>query len=49
MLLQTLREKCPYLELFWSVFFLISDYFVRKRENTDQNNFEHGHFLRSIR
>ena len=31
----TLREKCPYLELFWSVF-------SRIRENTDQNNSEHG-------
>ena len=25
----------------------ISPYSVRMRENTDQNNFEYGHFLRS--
>ena len=51
---KTLREKCPYLELFWSVFcrirteygemFHISPYSVRTRENTDQNNSEYGHF-----
>ena len=52
----SLREKCPYSELFWSVFsrilteygeILISPYSVRIRENTDQNNSEYGHFLRS--
>ena len=53
----TLREKCPYSELFWSAFsrirneygeiFRISPYSVRMRENADQNNSEHGHFLRS--
>ena len=32
-----LRKKCPYSELFWSSF----------RLNTDQNNFEYGHFSRS--
>ena len=52
-----LREKCPYSELFWPAFFrirteygeilLISPYSVRMRENTDQNNSEYGHFLRS--
>ena len=52
-----LREKCPYSKFFWSVFSRIrteygeirsiSTYFVRMRENTDQNNFEYGHFLRS--
>ena len=26
----------------------ISPYSVRKRENTDQNNSEYGHFLRSV-
>ena len=46
-LLVTLREKCPYSELFWSVFsrirteygeiLRISLYSVRMRENTDQN------------
>ena len=44
----TLREKCPYSELFWSAFshiwaeygeiLGISPYSVRMRENTDQNN-----------
>ena len=52
---QLLREKCPYPELFWSVSSLIRaeygeilyipSYSVRMRENTDQNNSEHGHFL----
>ena len=56
-LLPSLREKCPYSELFWSVFsrirteygeaFHISPYSVRMRENTDQSNSEYGHFLRS--
>ena len=44
----TLREKCPYSGLFWSVFSSIrsiSPYSVRMRENTDQNNFEYGHFF----
>ena len=50
----TLREKCPYLEFFWSVFshiwteygeiLRISPYSVRMRENTDQKNSEYGHF-----
>ena len=54
----TLRKKCPYSELFWSVFsripteygkiLRISPYSVRMRENTDQNNSEYGHFLHSI-
>ena len=54
----TLREKCPYSELFWSIFSSIrteygeirsiSPYSVRMQENTDQNNFEHGHSLRSV-
>ena len=52
-----LREKCPYSELFWSVFSRIrteygevqsiSLYSVRMRENADHNNSEYGHFLRS--
>ena len=47
-ILHTLREKCPYSELFWSVFFHIrieyreilhiSPYSVRMPENTNQNN-----------
>ena len=55
--LNTLRKKCPYSELFWSAFSRIrseygeilgiSPYSVRVRENTDQNNSEYGHFLRS--
>ena len=50
----TLREKCPYSELFCSVFsririesgeiLCISPYSVRMRENTDQNNSEYRHF-----
>ena len=54
----TLREKCLYTELFWSVFShirseygeirSISPYSVRMRENTDQNNSEYGQFLRSV-
>ena len=53
-----LREKCPYSELFWSLFsrirteyggiLCISPYSVRMGGNTDQNNFEYGHFLRSV-
>ena len=53
-----LRKKCPYSELFWSVFsrirteygeiLRISPYSVQMRENTDQNNSEYGHFLRSV-
>ena len=54
----TLREKCPYSVLFWSVFshirtkheeiLRISPYSVRIRENTDQNNSEYGQFLRRL-
>ena len=54
---KALRKKCPYLELFLSVFsriwteygeiLRISPYSVRMRENTDQNNSEYIHFLRS--
>ena len=53
----TLREKYPYSELFWSVFSRIrteyreirniSSYSVRMQENTDLNNSEYGCFLRS--
>ena len=54
---QTLRKNYWYSELFWSVFFRIwtdygeirsiSLYSVQMREIADQNNSEHGHFLRS--
>ena len=54
----SLREKYPYLELFWSAFsciriehgeiLRISPYSVQMRENADQNNWEYGHFLRSV-
>ena len=54
----SLRKKCPYWELFWSVFSRIrteygeirsiSLYSVQMRENTDQNNSEKGHFSRSV-
>ena len=49
-ILNTLRENCPYSELFWSVFSHIRTVYgemLRMRENTDQNNSEYGHFLRS--
>ena len=35
----TWRKKCSYSELFWSV---LSEYSFRMRENTYQNNSEHG-------
>ena len=50
----SLREKCLYSQLFWSVFpcirteyediLHISSYSVRMRKNTDQNNCKYGHF-----
>ena len=40
--LHTLRKKCQYSELFWSVFSPIPI-----RENGGQNNSEYGHFSRS--
>ena len=52
-----MRQKCPYSELFWSVFSCIqtefgeilhiSLYVVRMRANVDQSNPEYGHFSRS--
>ena len=54
---KTLREKCWYSELFWSVFcrirtecgqiLRIPPYSVRMQEKTDQKNSKYGHFLRS--
>ena len=54
---ETLREKCPYSELFWSAFsriqtesgeiLCIFPYSVSMGGNRDQNNPEYGHFLRS--
>ena len=54
----SLREKCPYSELFWSAFsriwieygelLLISPYSVRMRENMDRNNSQYGYFSRSV-
>ena len=44
----SLREKCPYSELFWSAFSRIRteySYSVRMRENSDQNNSNYRHFL----
>ena len=51
----SLCEKCPYWELFSSVFsgirteygeiLRISAYSVKKWEIADQNNSEYGHFL----
>ena len=50
----SLREKCPYSQISWSVFYrirteygeirCISLYPVRTSENTNQKNFEYGHF-----
>ena len=55
----TLHEKCPYSEIFWSVFSrvrteyreipCISPYSVQMRENTDRNNPEYGHSSRSVK
>ena len=50
--MQKPTEKGSYSELFWSVLSRIRTeygalYSVRMRENTDQNNSEYGHFLRS--
>ena len=54
---KTLRKKCPYSELFWSVFSRIrteygeipriSPYSVQMRENTDRINSEYRHFSHS--
>ena len=54
---RSLRKKYPYSELFWSVFSRIwteyeeiqsiSPYSAGMRENTDQNNFDYGHFSHS--
>ena len=54
----SLREKCQYLELFWSAFFLIrteygeilriSPYSVQMRENMDQNNSEYALFMQYV-
>ena len=53
----SLRKKCPYSGLLWSVFthirteygeiLRISPYLVQMRENADQNNPEYGHFSHS--
>ena len=52
-----LRKKCPYLELFWSVFSFIwteyeeirgvSPYSVRIREKEDHKNSDYGYFSHS--
>ena len=44
---QSLPEKCPYSELFWSVFSPNDIYNDENNENKDQNNFEQRQFLRS--
>ena len=54
----SLRKKCPYSELFWSLFsrirtehgeiLRISPYSMRTWENTDQNNSGCGHFSLSV-
>ena len=50
-------KKCPNSKFFWSMFsgiwteygeiLCISPYSAQMRKNTDQNNSEYGHFLRS--
>ena len=55
----TLRETCPYSELFWSTFsyirsefeeiLRISPYSVRLQKNVDHNNSEYEHFLRNVK
>ena len=54
----SLRRKCLYSELFWSVLSSIlkeyggirssSLYSVQMQKNRDQNNSEYGHFSRSV-
>ena len=54
----TLRERCPNLEFFWSIFsrirtkcgeiLCISLHAVQMHENADQKNCKYGHFLRSV-
>ena len=49
----TMRKKCLYSELFWSVFLALGlnaerySVAVQMWETVDQNNPEHGHFSRS--
>ena len=49
----TMREKCPYLEFFWSVFSRIRTSFLSvfspNVANTDQKNYKYGHFLRIVK
>ena len=57
-LVNSLREKFPYSELFWSTVsniqteyrevWSISLYSIQMRENTDQSNSEYGHFYAVI-
>ena len=44
---EVLREKCPYSELFWSVFSNIRTEYGEIRSIYGQNNSEYEHFLRS--
>ena len=54
----TLREKCPYLEIFWSVFSGIRTEYgeilrifpnsLRMPENADKKNSEYEHFSRCV-
>ena len=55
--LHALRKNCQYSEFFWSIFSRIpteygdlpskSSNSVQMPENTEENNFEYGHFLDS--
>ena len=45
----TVREKCPYSEFFWSVFPAFRLRLCPNVANTDQKNYEYGHFLRIVK
>ena len=44
----TMLKKCPYLDIFWSVFPLICTEYGRMREKTDQNNSKYGYFYAAV-
>ena len=44
---RAMLKKCPYLDIFWSVFSLIRTEHDRMREKMDQNNSKYGYFSRS--
>ena len=44
-----MRKKCPYSELFWSVFSRIRTEYGEMRRDTDENNSEYEHFLHIVK